>query len=104
MVGFVLQGVAQNNPIPSQEERKEKIVRFYPNPAHSEINFDFEKNYDNTYTFTIYNFLGKKMLELQKINPKNQVDLSEFLRGVYIFQLKDKNGRVIETGKFQVVK
>jgi len=30
------------------------------------------------------------------------VNVSDFYRGVYIFQLRDKNGRMIDSGKFQV--
>jgi len=32
------------------------------------------------------------------------VNLTDFTRGIYIFQLKDQNGKVIESGKFQVNK
>lgn len=48
--------------------------------------------------------MGKKVYELQNVNNKNTVDLSNFYRGVYIFQLRDKNGKIVESGKFQVVK
>jgi hypothetical protein len=52
----------------------------------------------------IYNFIGKKQLEL--VNPGNNVylDLADFRRGLYIFQFKDKNGQIIDSGKFQVEK
>jgi hypothetical protein len=32
------------------------------------------------------------------------VNLSDFIRGVYIFQLRDQNGKVVDSGKFQVSK
>lgn len=80
------------------------MVRFYPNPATSEINFDFEKGYDNTYSFLVFNFLGKKVHEIRKVSQRNKLNLGDFFRGIYIFQLKDKNGRVLESGKFQVIK
>jgi hypothetical protein len=41
---------------------------------------------------------------MQRFPAKAQVDLSNFTRGLYIFQLKDPSGRVMESGKFQVEK
>ena len=32
------------------------------------------------------------------------VNLSDFSRGIYIYQLRDKSGRMVESGKFQVAK
>lgn len=81
-----------------------KLIKFYPNPATTVINFEFQKGYDRSYNFQIYNFLGKKVLELNNVSVNNQVNLNDFNRGVYIFQLRDKTGRIIESGKFQVSK
>ena len=81
-----------------------KTVKFYPNPAVSFINFEFTKNYDNSYSLEIFNFLGKKVEDLKISEQKITVSLTDFYRGVYIFQLRDKQGSIIESGKFQVVK
>lgn len=82
----------------------EKIIKFYPNPATSIINFDFQNNYDKNYNFQIFSFLGKKVFELNNVTPKTIVNLNDFYRGIYIFQLRDRNGKVIDSGKFQVSK
>lgn len=81
-----------------------KIVKFYPNPATSFINFEFQKSIDKAYNFQIINLLGKKVFEVSNVTPKTIVNLSDFLRGVYIFQLRDQNGKVVDSGKFQVSK
>jgi len=81
-----------------------KVVKFYPNPATSFITFDFQNNYDKNYSFQIYNFLGKKVYELNTVSPKTVVNLNDFYRGVYIFQIRDKNGKIVESGQFQVAK
>lgn len=81
-----------------------KIIKYYPNPATTVINFDFQKNYDKSYSFQIFNILGKKVLEISNLSINNQVNLNDLNRGVYIFQLRDKNGKIIESGKFQVSK
>jgi hypothetical protein len=81
-----------------------KVVKFYPNPATSFITFDFQNNFDKNYSFQIYNFLGKKVYELATVSPKTIVNLNDFYRGVYIFQIRDRNGKIIESGQFQVAK
>lgn len=81
-----------------------KIIRFYPNPATSFITFDFQRSYDKSYTLQIFNLPGKKVHEVTDITPKTVVNLADFFRGIYIFQLRDKAGRLIEAGKFQVSK
>lgn len=81
-----------------------KINKFYPNPASSQITFDFQGGFEKEKSFQIFNFIGKKILELQTITPKTVVDLTEFYRGFYIFQIRDKNGKIVESGKFQVIK
>ena len=81
-----------------------KMVRFFPNPATSFINFEFNKTSNDTYTFQVFNFLGKKVIDLPQVNSRTRVDLTNYTRGFYIFQLKNRNGKVVESGKFQVEK
>ncbi len=85
-------------------EPEAKIVKFYPNPATSLITFDLQKDLDKSYSFQIYNFLGKKVFDLPSITPKTVVNLNDFYRGVYIFQIRDKNGKIVDSGRFQVAK
>lgn len=81
-----------------------KVVRFFPNPAVSEINFEFQKGFDKYASLQIYNFIGKKVFDTQTTSPKINISLTDFYRGVYIYQLRDKTGKIIESGKFQVIK
>lgn len=81
------------------------ILRFYPNPATTVITFDFQNSYDKGYSIQIYNaVLGRKMIEQTNIADKFSIDLGNFTRGVYVYQLRDKTGKLVETGKFQVSK
>lgn len=100
IAGFQLNVNAQSKTVLKTEG--EKTVKFYPNPAISYINFEFEKNYNNGNSLIIYNFLGKKVLEQKLGEQKINVSLRNFFRGIYIFQLCDPQGKVIESGKFQV--
>ncbi len=81
-----------------------KIVRFYPNPATSYINFEVQGRYQKGLTLQVYSFLGKKMFEQQNIQEKTTVNLTEFTRGVYVYHLLDASGKIIDTNKFQVSK
>ena len=93
---------AQNrNPIPGSSE---KILKFYPNPATTIITFDFVKEHDKGYQLQVFNFLGKPVFESPNLAVKTTVDLSDFNRGVYIYQLRNQSGRILESGKFQVSK
>ncbi len=80
------------------------VVKFYPNPAISSITFDIEKNPTQMHYIEIFNFLGKKVYEVSVNTPRTSIDLTNFVRGLYIFQLKEANGQISVSGKFQVAK
>lgn len=80
-----------------------KLLKFYPNPAYGVINFEFLKPVQKDLTLQVFNFIGKKVFEMNGVSQKTSVPLNDFYRGVYIFQLRDKSGRIVESGKFQVV-
>ena len=95
---------AQDRDNGSRGEPEARIVKFYPNPATSFITFDFQKEFDKSYSFQIFNFLGKKVYDVTNLTPKTVVNLNEFYRGVYIFQIRDKAGKIVDSGRFQVSK
>jgi len=103
IVGFSFSSFAQNR-ISISGDSYAKYIKFYPNPAVSDINFEFQKGYDKFFSFQVYNFIGKKVFDTRTITPKINVPLADFYRGVYIYQLRDRSGKIIESGKFQVIK
>ena len=103
LIGLTFTSFAQNRPSGTGEPVA-KLLKPYPIPATSVINFDFVYGYDKSYSLQIYNFMGKKINEVNKVLPKITVSLDEFYRGIYIYQLRDKNGKIVDSGKFQVVK
>ena len=95
---------AQNaSSIPSQDPEV-KRVKFYPNPATSLITFEFQKQSSESFSFVVFNFLGKEVHKEANVTPKTIINLNDFPRGIYIFQLKEQNGRIVESGRFQVTK
>jgi hypothetical protein len=90
--------------LPNPQSAKGEIIRCYPNPATSFVNFEFDKNIDKSYELQVYSFVGKKMVETPVSNNKITVNLNDFNRGLYVYQLRDKSGQTVMAGKFQVVK
>jgi hypothetical protein len=89
---------------PVQGEPIAKLIKPYPIPATTAINFEFQYGYDKLFSLQIYNFMGKKINEFNKMPLKLTIPLDEFYRGIYVYQLRDKEGKIIDSGKFQVVK
>ncbi len=83
----------------------QKIQKFYPNPATQFIQFEFDKSVDKSYTLEIYSFIGRKMATSIVTDSKLTIYFNDaYYRGLYIFQLRDRSGRIIESGKFQVIR
>lgn len=107
LISFILltavnsKGQSNREPSPDATQR---IMKFYPNPATTFIKAEFQKNFNTGYTLQIINFIGKQVYEAKNVNSSTTLDLSNYTRGVYIYQLKDQSGKVIESGKFQVSK
>ncbi len=81
---------AQGRFTPFPDNGLTATIKFYPNPAVSFITFeDALKKYDKNYTIQLFNFLGKKVYEFSLNEQKNIVNVSDFFRGIYIFQLRD---------------
>jgi len=83
-----------------------KLIKCYPNPATSYVILELPDNYvSKNYSLQVYSFTGKKMYETNITNPKVTITFSnQYYRGIYVYQLQDKEGKVLETGKFQVNK
>ncbi|MFC4262296.1 T9SS type A sorting domain-containing protein [Ferruginibacter yonginensis] len=82
-----------------------KFIKSYPNPASTVVNFEFQKGYSRSFSIQILNSIGKKMYEVKNMPSLLTIDLKaeKFYRGIYIYQLIDKNGFVIESGKILIV-
>ncbi|MES2006459.1 MAG: T9SS type A sorting domain-containing protein [Bacteroidota bacterium] len=97
--------VADNTAFGDTGDGIPKMAHFYPNPATSYINFTFEKTIDKTYSLQVYNFIGRKMNDIRINDAKITINLDDnYFRGLYVYQLRDQSGRIVESGKFQVNK
>lgn len=103
LMGFSTTGISQVKPV-SPEKDVLKVTKLYPNPAVSYINFEFDQKPDRPFNIIIFSFIGKKVEDIRASDQKVTVPLTEFYRGLYIFQIRDLEGNIVESGKFQVVK
>ncbi|MCW3463364.1 T9SS type A sorting domain-containing protein [Chitinophaga nivalis] len=80
-------------------------MKLYPNPATTIINFEINQHTnDRIYDLIVYNFLGKKMELLKGVGSRTTVNVDNYYNGLYIFQLRDQRGNLVESGKFNVFK
>ena len=104
LFGLTFTSFAQNKIAAPNGDPSAKLIKYYPNPATTVINFEFIRGYDKSFSLQLFNFMGKKVLEVNTLSQLTNLSLNNFYRGVYIFRLNDKNGNVIDSGKFQVVR
>jgi len=102
----ILQSYTPASPFFGGASVQAKTIKCYPNPAVSFINFEFLNDFvSKDYSLSVYSFTGKKVYEINITSAKATLTFTnEFYRGIYVYQLRDKAGKIIETGKFQVVK
>jgi len=79
-----------------------RIAKMYPNPATTFVTFDLQKDNDKGLSIQVYSMVGKKMFESPNVKQKVTVNVEDFNRGLYIYHVVDKNGRIVESGKFNV--
>lgn len=83
----------------TEQYMQETLFAVYPNPVSSEINILFPKNADQA-IFTLYNILGKKVLQAKTTPLKNSVDIAYLPSGMYIASITSNN----KTTSFKIIK
>ena len=79
-----------------------KSIKFYPNPASTTITFELKEPVERGTVLQVFNFLGRQVLTIPISGNRLSVNVTDLIKGVYIFQLRTSNGRILETNKFQV--
>lgn len=97
-----IEGKSQLKRVTFDDNVRKTVI--YPNPARSFLQIQYKQPTNIPEVLVVYNFLGKKQIEVSKPGTNVYVDLAEFKRGLYIFQFRDNNGRILDSGKFQVEK
>ena len=66
--------------------------KVYPNPAYGVVTIETPANLNND-KIIIYNLKGQKLLEQSLIESKTDIDISNFIMGVYIVKLSNDNNQ-----------
>jgi Secretion system C-terminal sorting domain len=100
-----LSSQAQTYSQPDNSTTQVKFLKTYPNPAITTVNIEFQKGYTKFYSLQILNSLGRKMYMASSIPSSFSIDLrkEKIYRGIYIYQLLDRKGSIVESGKILVV-
>jgi hypothetical protein len=60
---------------------------------------------NKNYALQVFSFTGKKMYETALTASKLTLTFTnDYYRGIYVYQLRDASGKIVETGKFQINK
>ena len=106
VLGFLFSGFAQKAPqnVPLPNQKQTEYVRYFPNPATTNINFEFENGLQPGTSILVYNLMGKEVMNIKKLSVFTNISLQNLYRGVYIFKLLDDKGRMLQSGKFQIIR
>ncbi|WP_303318028.1 S8 family serine peptidase [Flavivirga abyssicola] len=74
----------------NDHDDENQILKLLPNPTKGLIRFNFPLD-QSELSVTIFNVLGKKILETIITKDNNQVDISSFSNGVHIARIQSKN-------------
>ncbi len=76
---------------------KNQDLKLFPNPTKGLIRFNIPLN-QSELSVTIFNVLGKEILETTVTNTNNQIDITSFSNGLHIARIQSKN--ISKTIKF----
>lgn len=75
-------------------------IALYPNPVTNEL--FIEADLEHNASFVAYNVVGKQVINVAIANKVNAINTTDLANGMYVFQLIDSKGEVIQLGKFTV--
>jgi hypothetical protein len=86
--------------INSNMSNKEKLL-IYPNPTDGSVTVTWDNYYDRRLILTIYNSQGSpvKKVEVEPSINQIQVDLNNNQKGLYLLELRDMNGIIINRSR-----
>lgn len=93
MVPLLLEINTYLNSTLSLSTNQKSEVAIYPNPASDSIHIDFQKTQE--FNIKITDVLGKIVLEKYKYANQNQIDISNFQKGVYFIEIEN-NGNFLK--------
>jgi len=78
-------------------------VSVYPNPATNEVHFNITSSGITSY-ISVFDMTGQKVSTVDTHNNFATLNSSQLASGLYFYQLYDKAGSLMKTGKFSISK
>ena len=63
------------------------VIELYPNPTKQYVNIILP-NFSDVKSISVYNLLGKKVLDKSEINKNNLIDISKLISGTYFISIE----------------
>ena len=74
-------------------------IKIYPNPTADYLRIDVDSNLMFPLHFELNNILGENLIDESLFSNSNAIDLSNYSKGVYIYQLFNANNEIVKIGK-----
>lgn len=78
-------------------------VNVYPNPASDNVYFNISGNDMGSYV-NVYDMTGKQINSYAIRNNRANISTQYYNAGLYFYQIYDKSGSLMKTGKFSIVR
>ena len=78
------------------------ITKVYPNPASNSL--FFEINDPKAFSIKILDLSGKIVEQRKRINKKEEFQLNNYSNGLYLYQMLNRENKVIQSSQFNVLK
>ncbi len=76
-------------------EPSELLVDVYPNPSKGNVNIDFKDSFSNNFSFAIFDYIGRKVLESKILQSKTLVNLECLSSGLYSISISNNHGEIV---------
>lgn len=81
------------------KENFQNETSIFPNPATANIFLNYSGN-EEIEKIKIYNIIGKKVKEINNVSEKNNINVSNFNKGMYIIKVFGTNEKLFYTESF----
>ena len=89
-----------HNSIPTNKEPTN--IKIYPNPANDFMMIETDVN--SIGSIQIYNAIGKLMETITISSKQEKISLDKFSNGLYLLNIIDMSGKIIDTKKLNIIK
>ncbi len=76
------------------EKQSSPMLMIYPNPSEGVFYLRLQRT--DGCELTVYNVLGEIIYSMKELGETTVIDLSSFMKGIYIFEIKDQKNRWLQ--------